>query len=297
MNLFQIWRLSIKRLSQKPITYLFAFVVLFVISGIISLYPAPTFIKTGFHKFFTYTADPFFAIAAGVFGLIIWSNQNRRKFIEELPKRMTVHFKWNDKIIASCYESALAHEGDIRQWAQQIGRQMLGENFKMYPYFNIDTPIVAKSETEMSQGKYSWMKEKPLPIRLYNVTVFLNADSPQNILEKGKKYYRTQTLIWSENNPNSPENEVFIHKKGFLRKEYTLTQIHNSNDFGPLEIIPSNYDQLIEEKIFEIQGLNEKIKKLSNETDQIAIDYLKEQKSIANKNLQELLDRRSIMNN
>ncbi len=43
-----------------------------------------------------------------------------------LPKILTANFKYDDKLVMKCEGAFLAGEADIRQWGQQIGRQMAG---------------------------------------------------------------------------------------------------------------------------------------------------------------------------
>lgn len=227
--------------------------------------------------------DPFFAILAGIFGFIIWYNQKRTQVIEELPKRMTVHFVRDRDLIASCYESALAHEGDIRQMAQQIGKQMLGGDLKMYPYFNIETPEVCYSETEKKD-------DKPIKIRLYKVTIFLNADKAEDILMHGKTYTGKRTFIWSENNPSNPNNEILeCTKEVFLNSGQikSLTEIRTSNDF---ELVYSyNIEVEIESLINESLELNKKIKDFSDCGDDFVVSYLKDSKVKVSEKLKEKL--------
>jgi hypothetical protein len=223
-----------------------------------------------FNKFFTYTADPFLAVVAGIFGFIIWLNQYSKKVIEKLPKRMTVHFKLKDKIIASCYEAAIAHEGDIRQWSQQIGKQMLGGDLKMFPYFNIDNPIIVKSETEKRySGKKDNDEKEPIEIYLYNVTIFLNAKDAKDILVYGGEYERKNTIIWYENTPDQPDNKTLEYSKGFYipddnDKPYDLTEIKSNKDFA----IPDNKTDLkkeINDNISSLLKLNNNINSLSKD--------------------------------
>jgi len=58
-----------------------------------------------------------------------------RAWVDELPKRLNVHFKFEDRYVFTCWEATLADEGDVRQWAQQVGKQMAGRylEFDLYP--------------------------------------------------------------------------------------------------------------------------------------------------------------------
>lgn len=81
--------------------------------------------------------DPLFSIstlivAAGL-GIDAWMNQ--------LPKALNVHLVYDGRYVRTCWEASLAHEGDIRQWGQQVGRQMCDVSYLEFdPYPNISAP-------------------------------------------------------------------------------------------------------------------------------------------------------------
>lgn len=88
-------------------------------------------------------------VVAGVIG---WQGYIRR-WEDSLPNKVTVHFMFNGDYIMSCYRAYLAGEDDIRNWAQQIGRQMTGSNLGMAPVITqkaleiIDDPEFKHYET------------------------------------------------------------------------------------------------------------------------------------------------------
>jgi 4-amino-4-deoxy-L-arabinose transferase-like glycosyltransferase len=60
----------------------------------------------------------------------VWLSEQRREWESQLPRRLTVtfHFAGDPEIKMECRDAYLAHEADIRNWGQQIGRQMTGTN-------------------------------------------------------------------------------------------------------------------------------------------------------------------------
>lgn len=81
--------------------------------------------------------DKFFTLATlGVAVSIFWFEM-RQEWEEQLPKRLTAFFFCESKPRMVCYEAHLAHESDVRNWAQQIGRQMAGGgDLKFSPVFD-----------------------------------------------------------------------------------------------------------------------------------------------------------------
>ncbi len=74
--------------------------------------------------------DPVSGISALFITLVILYNQTYVAWKDSLEKRLTinyfVHDENGDKKIARVENAYLAGESDIRQWAQQLGRQMFG---------------------------------------------------------------------------------------------------------------------------------------------------------------------------
>lgn len=76
----------------------------------------------------------------------------REEYESNLPKLLTVQFLLQDKIIYECQNAPLAHEGDIRNWAQQIGKQMNNDkDLPLDPRFNV---IEDKKPKQVSGIRY-----------------------------------------------------------------------------------------------------------------------------------------------
>ena len=70
--------------------------------------------------------DPVITVATLVVAVLLSVRAAMNAWEERLEKRLDVHCTYNGRYVASCWEASLAHEGDIRPWAQQIGGQMFG---------------------------------------------------------------------------------------------------------------------------------------------------------------------------
>ncbi len=65
----------------------------------------------------------------------------------QLPKRLTVIFTFDALIVMRCEEAYLAGESDIRQWSQQLGKQMSdGEYLEFEPYVEQSDKIEERGE-------------------------------------------------------------------------------------------------------------------------------------------------------
>lgn len=107
-----------------------------------------------------------------------------REWETELPKRLTVIFTYNDLIVLKCEDAWLAGESDIRQWSQQIGRQMAGgENLEFEPY------VDQKNEVVQRDGVF---------YKLYTATFKLNK-VPDSFQNKYKKEYLNWKWLKKEN--------------------------------------------------------------------------------------------------
>ncbi|MBK8563976.1 MAG: hypothetical protein IPN76_11700 [Saprospiraceae bacterium] len=64
-----------------------------------------------------------------------------------LPKRLTVIFTFQGLPVMKCEEAWLAGESDIRQWSQQIGKQMSdGEYLDFEPFVEQNEEVVERGE-------------------------------------------------------------------------------------------------------------------------------------------------------
>lgn len=111
----------------------------FLVGGTVVALANSTSGKDTFVAFWTNWLDPGIAIATLVaaVSLSVWSAMTA--WADNLEKRLDVHCTYGGRYVASCWEASLAHEGDIRQWAQQIAGQMLGSRelkFTVTPIFH-----------------------------------------------------------------------------------------------------------------------------------------------------------------
>lgn len=69
-------------------------------------------------------AEPIAGISTLVTALGVWIGELRQDWENNLPKRLTVHFQFENQDILVCRGMHLPNEGDIRALSQQIGSQM-----------------------------------------------------------------------------------------------------------------------------------------------------------------------------
>ncbi len=102
-----------------------ALVLLFSILVVLYIPYRKSFLSQGLWN----TLDPIAGISAFVLSMIILYNQAYAKWKECLEKRLTVYFvnSQNNQKIAVVEQAYLSGQSDIRPWAQQLGRQILGE--------------------------------------------------------------------------------------------------------------------------------------------------------------------------
>lgn len=75
--------------------------------------------------------------------VVLWFIGVRRDWEASLPKRLSADFVYKGKTILRFEDVYLAGSGDIRQWTQQIGRQMCGnEPLKFSPMIQSEKPII-----------------------------------------------------------------------------------------------------------------------------------------------------------
>jgi hypothetical protein len=68
--------------------------------------------------------EPFLAFSTITIAIFIWYNEKKQDWESALPKKLDVYFQHQDKVIYQVRNAPLAGDDDIRQWGQQIGRQM-----------------------------------------------------------------------------------------------------------------------------------------------------------------------------
>ncbi len=133
---------------------------------------------TAFMCYFANYLDPIMGILTFLLAVII----GYRTWTEKLPKKLTVHFKYGSRYVFTCHKTYLAGEGDIRQWGQQIGKQMNGnKNLDFYPYIDQSKPTVNYQKRKdgkeiIKTGNYlKWLFSSKL-YKHYIVTFYLAKD-------------------------------------------------------------------------------------------------------------------------
>lgn len=140
--------------------------------------------------------DPSFTIITLIVTTIFAIIANAENWNNKLPKRLTIHFvlppesgQKDLKIIFTCLEAYLSGESDIRQWAQQIGRQKFGRDLDFFPYITQVDPVISYSNS---------LKD----YKLYEVFIFLRK-KPLTINE-------LQYTVWDDNEDDSAENSEYL---------------------------------------------------------------------------------------
>jgi len=181
--------------------------------------------------------DPSFTIITLVVTTIIAIIVNVENWNSNLPKRLTIHFVLppetglNDlKIIFTCLEAYLSGVSDIRQWAQQIGRQKFGRDLDFYPYITQIDPILSYSPS---------LKH----FNLYEVFIFLRK-KPLNITE-------LQYTVWDDNEDDSAENSEYllskfpVFSKKLLATNKKIKKKEKIKKFYGEHLPPSSHDEFL----------------------------------------------------
>jgi len=153
-------------------------------------------------------ADPLIGFITPMIATFIWLNDTKREWINSLPKKLTVHFKYQGKYVMSCINAPLVGEHDMRAYGQSIGGQISG----MRNDLPLDTFFDAI------------MPNKPVKTRtkelsnIYTVTFYLTRieDFKKNLKgseqEKNEKTAKMEALIasysvWFDNNATNDKCE------------------------------------------------------------------------------------------
>ena len=138
--------------------------------------------------------DPVAGISAFFITLFILYNQAISKWEDSLEKRLSVDFVYGDNTIAKVENAYLAGESDIRPWAQQLGRQMMG-NLSFDMNWDSKKPEVVKMNNEF--------------VKLYVITIYLSENPlcPTTQNESFSKFQKL-SLKFSHSNVVFNENEL-----------------------------------------------------------------------------------------
>lgn len=98
-------------------------------------------------------------------------------------------------LLMICFEAFLSNEGDLRQWTQQIGKQMnLNKFLEFFPFY---------STTNKEYLKIT-LPDKSTKIVSHQVVVYYLSRLPEVILKEAK------SLIWDDNYENTPNNIPYL---------------------------------------------------------------------------------------
>lgn len=142
--------------------------------------------------------DPIIGLFTFLLSVFIFFTSIEREALEQLPKKLTVHFMYENEYILTCYEAYLSGESDIRQWSQQIGGQMTSVyTLSFYPYIQQESKVI----------DYTY--------KLYTVTFFLRSIPAvdANKDPKRKKEVENNYIVWWDNDIDSRKNSEVIFNK------------------------------------------------------------------------------------
>jgi len=72
--------------------------------------------------------EPIVGFATLGIAVFVWYNEQKGNWLSKLPKRLDVRFVFDGKVVGEVFGASLAHAGDVRQYAQQMGRTALNGN-------------------------------------------------------------------------------------------------------------------------------------------------------------------------
>lgn len=161
--------------------------ILFIVLFGLSVFLYHYIIKAKYSDPMSDFIDPFFSTVTAALALVIWLRDSYHTWKNNLPKRLSFHFKLKEEYVLTCHKAFLSGESDIRAWSQQIAKQMCGnENLDFLPYIQLEKKDIEKDE----DGLYTH----------YIATFYLS--KLNTYLTQNNGY-----IVWWENNPKTPENK------------------------------------------------------------------------------------------
>ncbi len=158
--------------------------------------------NTEFKSYFDKKINSPISIATFIVAIILGYQNWRREWEEKLPKKLTVHFKYDNQYVYTCYNAEIPEKTDIRAWAQQIGNQMNGGYLEFYPFINSDPSIIIDNEYKYYKLTFYLIKNKKNENRYIN----------------GKQGYK----FWWDNNIKNKDkkNNKQIIYQGIIKKPF-----------------------------------------------------------------------------
>lgn len=137
--------------------------------------------------------DPLLGFLTLMIAILVWVIQVRKEWEDSLPKRLTVQFDYEGRIIMKCKEAMLVGESDIRNWGQQIGQQMsFGTFLKFDPYIKLESPKIKYNK--------KWREYYKHYIATFYLTELPDMPKPPNAATKAEyeeNFNNGHCLIWS----------------------------------------------------------------------------------------------------
>ena len=148
-----------------------------------------------------------------LFAFLIWLNNLKQSWINDLSKRISVFYRFNGRIVMMCKDSVLTNESDARTWALQIGQQMSGcQRLKFSPFFNFqDKGVQTNTATKESFRSY---------IFTYYLTELPTPDSGTDEEKRQAKQTLEQGCI--EFTPRFHQDGSINYEKGFYPASQTM---------------------------------------------------------------------------
>lgn len=92
-------------------------------------------------------AEPTTGLTTLLVVIAVFYRELEQDWENSLPKSLTVNFEYKEKLVLRCEDAFLAGEADIRQWGQQIGKQMAeNENLFFLPNIKQILPSTDKKD-------------------------------------------------------------------------------------------------------------------------------------------------------
>jgi hypothetical protein len=98
--------------------------------------------------------EPFLAFSTILIAVFIWYNEKKQDWESALPKKLDVSFQHQDEVIYRVRNAPLAGDDDIRQWGQQIGRQM-NKGDLLFNGFKVEGPNRETDKTGKDVMRYT----------------------------------------------------------------------------------------------------------------------------------------------
>lgn len=170
-----------------------SWVLLLVVSSLIlALFTHPIWTRD---RLFGDFLDPVFGILTAISATIAAFIANQNEWEEGLEKRLDVFFVINEagagRVVMACREAYLANEGDIRNWALQIGRQWGGQ-LSIEPVIDLDPAriCVDAQGAYKRHGIYLFLSQLPPVHRSHTFHLWLRQESSSQVHNQ-RSYYNS----------------------------------------------------------------------------------------------------------